>query len=207
MTTKFIVGAFVVLVLISLIIVGVLRGFNFGKPSTNTPSSSTRVNLPVVSNETTTIPSADSDSVGVKNHSNSELGVSFNYPGSSTITEKKVSPNNNFPYLGYEFALEGGSFGVFRAPHLAGKSLTDVLNGQNAIAQENGDAPAVFNIIDKKGNSFETAKFTSGSPSLYALRSSNNVYYVYLVPGAGDLSSQIDTIVNSFQLSDVSQTR
>ncbi len=209
MTTKFIVGAFVVLVLISLVIVGILRGFNFGQPKTTTNPN--RVNLPVVSNEVVTTPNPDSvtnnPATGLKTHTNSELGLTFSYPNQYAVAEQKVSPNNYFPYVGYEFTLGTGSFGVFMAPHQTGRGLTDILNGQNAIAQENGDTPAQFTTVNKFGNSFETAKFTAGSPSLYAVRTTNNVYYVYLVNGGGEVASQIETIANSFQFTDTAQTR
>lgn len=214
MTAKFLIGAFAILVILSLVIVGILRGFNFSK---TTKITNNKVPLPVVSNSTpSAIPATSTapQTSGVKAYNNGELNLSFTFPQKFSLNAVKKPATRAFPLLAYEFtfmstapaAASTSGFGMFMAPHSAGQSLTDILNQQNQIASVNGQTPASFTTVNRFGNSLETAKFTAGSPSLYAIRTTNNVYYIYNLSSSGTDQINLDSILATLQFADVPST-
>ena len=199
MTTRFIIGAFAVLVIFTLLIFWVLRGGLF-QPAGVKPST-TDQSLPTISDQGVSTRSAyplitPATVIQVKTYAASEIGLTFSYPQNYLVTQIVASST----FLAYEFVFKAQtlsqdfSFGVFVAPHTEIKSLTDILNQENEDAKAKGQTPASFTIINPLGNSQESAKITAGSPSIYALRAKDAVYYVYPVKS----NSLIDQIVASF---------
>lgn len=202
MTTRFIIGAFAALIILILLIFWVLRGGLF-QPSGPKPPP-TGGTLPTISDQGVSTRSAyplatPLPVTQVKTYVTSELGLTFSYPQNYLATSTAASSS----FLAYEFIFKSQtpsqafSFGVFVAPHPEAKSLTDILNKENEDAKANGQTPATFTVINPLGNSQESAKFTSGSPSLYALRTKDAVYYVYPMQP----NPSIDAIVASFMFS------
>lgn len=135
----------------------------------------------------------------VRTYTNPELGLTFSYLQGYTLVPVKKPATDSFPFLGYEFILSGSGgsfgFGAFKAPHPERDSLSSILNVEVAEAVSQGQQPATFTVIDPLGNSLESARFTSGSPSLYALRATDAVFYVYPLEVA-------DAAANARQLTD-----
>lgn len=218
MTTKFVIGAFAGLIALTLLIFWILRGGLFGSSgkTTSTPTPT----LPTVSepqiNTTTPKPGTPPPVVAVKNHTNSELGLTFSYPQKFNLIAISKPATPSFPYTAYDFVFTTGKvvdtlagqlqnssgFGVFAAPHPAGRNLIDILNQE--IAEGGGGIS--YNLVTKLGNSLETAKFSSGTQTLYALRSKNYVYYVIpfaskvvSADGSDDIAPVLEQVVAAFQ--------
>lgn len=202
MTTRFIIGAFAALIVLILLIFWVLRGGLFQPSGPKSPQ--TGGTLPTISDQGVSTRSAyplatPVPVTQVKTYVSSELGLTFSYPQTYLATSTAASSS----FLAYEFIFKSQtpsqdfSFGVFVAPHPEAKSLTDILNKENEDAKINGQTPSTFTVINPLGNSQGSAKFTSGSPSLYALRTKDAVYYVYPMQP----NPLIDAIVASFMFS------
>lgn len=213
MSAKFLIGAFAILIVLSLAIVAILRGVLNPIKIAPRPNSS-QTPLPVVS-ASATASAAPSDatnqnnpsSLGIKSYSNPDMALSFNYPARFTLIATRKPPVASFPFLAYDFSFSlngqaASGFGIFTAPHKEGESLTDILNEQNRLAQTSGQTPATYSVINNLGNSLQTAKFTAGSPSLYALRSRSFVYYVYPLSPDISSSSLLETVLSSIHLSE-----
>lgn len=206
MTTRFIIGAFAALMILILLIFWVLRGGLFQPSGPKSPP--TGGTLPTISDQGVSTRSAyplatPVPVTQVRTYANQELALTFSYPKNYEITPIRKGATASFPFLAYEFIFKVAqlgndfSFGVFVAPHPEAKSLTDILNEENEDAKINGQTPATFTVINPLGNSQESAKFTSDSPSLYALRTKAAVYYVYPIQP----NPLIDAIVASFMFS------
>lgn len=202
MTTRFIIGALAALVILTLLIFWVLRG-GLSQPVGVKPLLTDQT-LPTISDQGVSTRSAyplttPAPVSQVKIYAASGLGLTFSYPQNYLVTPITASST----FLAYEFVFKSQtppqdfSFGVFVAPHPEANSLTDILNQENEDAKANGQIPASFTIINPLGNSQESAKITAGSPSIYALRVKDAVYYVYTVKP----NPLIDAIVASFVFS------
>lgn len=230
MNLQYIAGAVVVLLVSTLIIVWAIRGGNFLKPKPTPSPSQVEIPLPVISNEssssgtsTTTAPSTSNRPAFGKSYTSSALGLTFSYPQKFNliVLPKPATPSNPFTSLdlvfttgkeitsGNQKVTDSSGFGVFAAPHPPGRSLQPIINEENFKLTAHGNPTATFMMISPLGNSLESARFTGGTQTLYALRTRTQVYYVIpfttkavLSDGSDDISTQLEQIVNTFVLSE-----
>lgn len=232
MDLKYIAGAVVALLISSLVIVWAIRGGNLLSSKPKPTPSQVEIPLPVISNESsaagvvgTTPPSVANRPAFGKSYNATELGLSFSYPQKFNLIVLPKPATPSYPFMSYDFVFTTGKevtsgtqkitdssgFGVFAAPHPAGRSLQSIINEENFKLTAHGNSAATFMMITPLGNSLESARFTGGTQTLYVLRTKTQVYYVVpltgknvLSDGSDDITPQLEQVVNTFVLSEQS---
>lgn len=211
MDNRFLLGAFALFVSLTLLVFWLIRGGLFTQRQTTLSPTPFPTASPLPTPLSTPSPSPRVP-VGLgKTASNSELGLTFSFPTKFNLIVFKQPPTTAQAFTNYNFIFtinppNYSGFEIFAASHQNGRFLSQILDEEAKKAAASGGDPVTFEIIQPLGNSLESAKFTSGTPSLYALRTKNYVYYVtpflekmVLPDKSDDLTPYLEEILKSFK--------